>query len=107
MESTNLWGLGVMVARYKTDILPRIQTATLFNFHYEGKGPGSNPGGSTNFNSREDAGYPRSLISSRLDSSILSPASSLRMLTATSFMTRWFDSNFFLMEKSLNGRATA
>jgi len=22
-------------------------------------------------------------------------------------MTRWFDSNFFLMEKSLNGRATA
>jgi hypothetical protein len=23
------------------------------------------------------------------------------------FMTRWFDSNFFLMEKSLNGRATA
>jgi len=25
------------------------------------------------------------------------------MLAATSFMTRWFDSNFFLMEKSLSG----
>lgn len=36
-----------MVARYNDGDPAKDTDSNLFNFHYEGKGPGSNPGGST------------------------------------------------------------